>query len=115
MVITHSPNSILSSYVKAVVVNGTQQEEFYANNYGVIKIDLPVVEKIYLQHQLYPDIFTLIKDEKNQNTHFEVDLNPIMEQVSFKGIDLTLEADTISMPTNYFMPFRDIRFVKQGR
>lgn len=112
IVVAKAPNSILASYVKAVVVNGQEKEPFNSDNHGVIKINSTKAEKIYLQHELYPDILTLIKDENNKNNHFEVSLNQIMEQVSFKGIDLTIEGDTLTMPTNYFMPFRDIRFVK---
>lgn len=106
-------NQYLAETVRAVVLNGNVQEEFFADRNGVIQIDLPKAEKIYLQHQLFPDILSLIKDSNNSNTYFEVTLMPSLQQVSFKGIDLTIEGDTLHMPINYFMPFKNIRFVKQ--
>lgn len=106
-------NQYLAEMVKCVVLNGNKQDEFFADRNGLIQIDLPKAEKIYLQHQLFPDILSLIKDENNHNTYFEVTLNPTLQNVSFKGIDLTIDADTLHMPINYFMPFKNIRFVKQ--
>ena len=106
-------NQYLAEMVRCVVVNGNEQEEFFADRNAVINIALPKAEKIYLQHQLFPDILSLIKDENNHNTYFEVTLNPTLQNVSFKGIDLTIDADTLHMPINYFMPFKNIRFVKQ--
>lgn len=106
-------NQYLAEMVKAVVLNGNVKEEFFADRTGLIQINLPNAEKIYLQHQLFPDILSLIKDETNSNTYFEVTLKPSLQQVSFKGIDLTIEGDTLHMPINYFMPFKNIRFVKQ--
>ena len=105
-------NQYLAETVRCVVLNDSRQEVFFADKAGVIKIDLPKASKIYLQHQLFPDILSLVKDESNPNDYFEVELSPLLQQVSFKGIDLTLDGDTLKMPTNYFMPFENIRFVK---
>ena len=105
-------NQYMAEMVRCVVVNGNVQEEFLADRNGVIQINLPKAEKIYLQHQLFPDILSLIKDEDNSNTYFEVTLNQSLQRVSFKGIDLTIEGDTLLMPINYFMPFKNIRFEK---
>lgn len=107
-----APNEYLAAYVKCIVVNGEEKIEFNSDNKGVIKIDLPKADKIYLQHQLYPDIVTLVKDSLNSNTYFEVLLNQSLEKVSFKGIDLTINGDTLTMLPNYFMPYENIRFVK---
>ncbi|MFZ1422549.1 MAG: hypothetical protein WAS55_01880, partial [Saprospiraceae bacterium] len=70
------------------------------------------IDKIYVQHQLFPDIVTLIKDTSNSNNYFELSLLPSLGQVSFKGIDLILKEDALHMQPNYFMMFLDIRFVK---
>lgn len=107
-----APNEYLAAYVKCIVVNGEEKIEFNSDNKGWIKINAAKADKIYLQHQLYPDIVTLVKDSLNNNTHFEVLLNQSLEKVSFKGIDLTINGDTLTMLPNYFMPYENIRFVK---
>jgi hypothetical protein len=63
---------------------------------------------------LYPDIPTLIKDEKNDNNRFTLSLNPSLEKVSFKGIDFKIAGDKmITCLPNYFMAMADIKFIKQ--
>lgn len=108
----NAPDAYMASTVSCIVMNGETQTRFEAGSNGVIHINLPQAAKIYLQHQLFPDVVTMIKDENNHNRYFEVSLNPSLQKISFKGIDLTLDADTLRMPPNYFMPFENIRFVK---
>lgn len=106
------PNSILASNVRCIYfVNGEQLEEF-TNNEGLIKIDAPKCEKIYVQHALYPDIATLIKEDADENNYFELKLKPILQQVSFKGVDFFIKDNHITCHPNYFLPMSDIRFVK---
>lgn len=107
-----APDPYLASTVRCIVINGETKTSIEADNRGVIHTDLPGAEKIYLQHQLFPDVVTPIKDENNANNYFEVSLNPSLQKISFKGIDLTVDGDTLRMPANYFMPFENIRFVK---
>jgi hypothetical protein len=107
-----APNEYLAAYVKCIVLNGDEKAEFISDNKGMIKMNVSKADKIYLQHQLYPDIVTLVKDSLNNNTQFEVALNQSLEKVSFKGIDLTINGDTLTMLPNYFMPYENIRFVK---
>lgn len=107
-------NTILASNVRALYfVNGEQREE-YADAKGVIHIQEPQCEKIYVQHSIYPDIASLIKDESNQNNFFELKLNPALEQVSFKGIDLFIDGNTLTCLPNYFMPMENIVFEKSN-
>ena len=81
---------------------------------GEIKVDLPNCDKIYVQHLLFPDIVTLVKDEDNPNNHFVLTLNPSLNQVSFKGIDFKILSDSaITCIPNYLMETKDIEFVKQ--
>ncbi len=108
----NSTDTYMASTVSCIVVNGENKTRYEAGNNGIIHISLPAAEKIYLQHQLFPDVVTMIKDENNHNRYFEVSLNPSLQKISFKGIDLTIDADTLRMPPNYFMPFENIRFVK---
>ena len=89
-------------------------EDAFSDPEGKIHIDLAHCDSIYVQHLLYPDIATLVKDAANENNSFTLTLNDTMEQVSFKGIDLTIADDkTISCIHNYFLPMKDIKFVKQ--
>ena len=78
----------------------------------MIHLDITSVDSIYLRHEIFPDIPTLIKDKDNANNYFEVSLLPSLGQVSFKGIDLFIKGDTLTCLPNYFMPFDNIRFVK---
>jgi hypothetical protein len=112
-VVVRDENQFLIQYVKAIVFFGELRKEFTANSDGEIFIDTKNCEKIYLQHELYPDIASLIKDELNANTYFEVKLKSSLQEVSFKGINLFLEGNTIHCYPNYFMPFENITFVKE--
>lgn len=106
-------NSILASNVRCLYfVDGEQFEEF-ADDDGVITLDVPECEKIYVQHALYADIASLIKDENNTNNVFELKLKPVLEQVSFKGVDFFIDGDTLTCLPNYFMPMENIRFVRR--
>ena len=78
----------------------------------MIHLDVSSVDNIYLRHEIFPDIPTLIKDKNNPTNYFEVSLLPTLGQVSFKGIDLFIKGDTLTCHPNYFMPFENIQFVK---
>lgn len=93
---------------------GEESHQAFTDNNGKIQFDFAHCDKIYAQHALFPDIFTLIKDEKNDNNTFTLSLNPCLGQVSFKAIDFKIEdAKTISCIPNYFMMLEDIEFKKQ--
>ena len=109
----HAPNQHLLPYMQCIAFVGDKPEVFEANNEGVIHIDLPHCDKIYVSHSIFVDVPTLIKDEKNENNRFSCTIKPIIQQVSFKGIDFKIVDDkTITCFTNYFMPVADIEFIK---
>lgn len=107
------PNPYLSETVMCIAFEGENKHAFYADKHGVIRVDLPGADQLYVQHQLYPDIVTLVRAKGNPNNYFELTLNPSLAYVSFKGIDLTINGDTLTCLPNYFMPFENIRFVKE--
>lgn len=105
----------LTENIRCVFKTGEQQTEAISDNQGQVITDLKNCDHIFVQHLLYPDIFTQIKDPANPNTHFELSLEPSLEQVSFKGIDFTIEADgSLSCLPNYFMPFAGICYQAVG-
>lgn len=105
-------NPMLAQYVKCIVFNGQEKAVEFMNSKGELHLSTPHADKIYLQHELFPDIATEIKNESNDNNYFEVSLNPSLQQVSFKGIDFKIENQTLTCLPNYFMPFEKIKFVK---
>lgn len=107
------PNTYLLKDIRCLFfVNGKKQEE-YSDDQGKVNINLRHSDSIYVQHSLYPDIATLIKDNQNRNNTFTIALNPSLEQVSFKGIDFEIvDGKTITCFTNYFMYIPDIEFIK---
>lgn len=110
----NAPNKLLLSYMQCIVVNGDQKEVFEANSDGVISFEMSRCDKIYISCNVFPDIPTLIKDENNENNQFEVTLLPIVQEVSFKGIDFKIEDDsTISCYPNYIFMMENIKFLKQ--
>jgi len=106
-------NPMLAQYVKCIVFNGQEKAIEFMNSKGELHLSTSHADKIYLQHELFPDIATEIKNESNDNNYFEVSLNPSLQQVSFKGIDFKIENQTLTCLPNYFMPFDNIRFVKE--
>lgn len=108
-----APNPYLLQHVRAACFIGKEQTDYFSDKSGLIEINNPAIDSIFLQHTLYPDIFTKIKDADNKNTIFEVELNPSLVQVSFKGIDLEIDGDELHCLPNYFLPFENIRFVKE--
>lgn len=107
-----APNPQLLTNITCFYFVGETQEITESDSQGFIHLDVKSCDKIYLRHEFFPDIPTLIKDVDNDNHSFEVTLLPSIVQVSFQGIDLTLEEDTLTCLPNYFMPFNGIRFVK---
>lgn len=106
-------NPILINQVRVIFVKGDSAlYEDVTGNTGKLETEKINCDKIYLQHPFYPDVATLIKDENNSNNYFEVTLNPSLQQVSFKGIDLIIKGDTLTCMPNYFLPFENIRFIK---
>lgn len=105
-------NPMLSQYVKCIIFNGQEKSVEFMNTKGELHIPITKADKIYLQHELYPDIACEIKNDVNSNNYFEVALRPSLQQISFKGIDFTFNHDTLTCLPNYFMPFEKIKFVK---
>ncbi len=107
-----APNVYLLSHIKVVVVNGSNKTEYETNKEGIVTMPENKGDKIYAQHQLFPDIVTLIKDDSNENNQFELALKPSLAEVSFKGIDLFIHDNELSMHPNYFMPYDNIVYRK---
>lgn len=106
-------NPYLVSNVSAIVLNGGDRHYFESDKEGMITIDLKSCDTIYIKHELFPDIPTLIKDANNSNNYFELALKPSLGEVSFKGIDLFLNDSALTCYPNYFIPFENIRFEKE--
>lgn len=104
-------NPLMADGVRCMYFVNGQQRDTFSDREGRIQIDTDC-EKVYLQHMIFPDIATLIKDDDNPHRVFEVIISPDIHQVSFKGIDLFVQGDTLTCHPNYFMPMENIRFVK---
>lgn len=107
------PNPYLCTNILAIYYTGEKKEAVYSDEKGIINIDIPSVDTIYLLHELFPDIPSLIKDVDNPNNYFEVTLSPTLSNVSFKGIDFMIDGSTISCLPNYVLPFGNIKYVKE--
>jgi len=112
-VVTKSPNPYLQKHILAFVTVNGEEKYFESDENGVIKIEVSSCEKISLQQTLFPDVVTPIKDETNDNNWFEVELQPSVLEVSFKGIDLVMKGDELLCPPNYFLQMENIKFEKE--
>lgn len=108
-----APNEYLLRNIACIYFAGETKDYAETDSEGIIHLDNPGVDTLYLRHEIFPDIPTLIKDKDNDNNYFEVSLLPSLGQVSFKGIDLFIKEDTLTCLPNYFMPFDNITFVKE--
>jgi hypothetical protein len=109
----HSNRYLIKNILCVFFVNGKKEQAVTDEN-GKARIELAQCDSIYAQHLLYPDILTLVKDATNKNNRFTLSLNPSLEQLSFKGIDLTIESDgSLSWLPNYFLEMPGVKFVKQ--
>lgn len=104
------PNPYLAGYVTAIYFTGNEQYRADCDNRNQLFIEK--ADKVFLQHLIFPDIACLLKDETNPNTYFEIGLRPSLQQVSFKGIDLFVEADGLRCHPNYLLPMEGILFRK---
>lgn len=110
---TH-PNKYLVKNILCLFVADGKTQEAKTDANGQVNTDLTHCDTIYVQHLLFPDIATLVKDKTNDNNRFTLSLNPSLEQVSFKGIDFKIIDDkTLNCLPNYFLDMPDIKFVKQ--
>lgn len=100
--------------IRCSFFTGGIRKDEYTDEKGELNIDIPPCDSIFVSHPLFADFVTCIKDEKNENNHFTLTLNPSLSKVSFKGIDLTINDDgTLSCIHNYLIPLEDILFEKQ--
>lgn len=113
-IIVKDPNRLLVNNVKCIFFVGEDKYEDYTGSNGEIHVDAPHCDRIFVQHALFPDIATLVKDAGNQHNYFELALNPSLEQVSFQGIDFFVSGDVLTCHANYFMPLVDIEFIKSS-
>ena len=108
----HPNKYLLENIIFVFVVDG-KEEQHKTDREGMVKVNLPKCDKIYVRHALYPDVPTLIKDEKNTNNNFTLTLNPSLEQVSFKWLDLLIKNNRLSLLPSYFLPMEGIVFEKE--
>lgn len=108
-----APNEFLLRHVYCFCNNGEKNTLFESNAEGIIEIEGTTCDKLYLRHEIFPDIPTLIRDSGNTNNYFEVSMLPSLQLVSFQGIDLFIKEDELTCYPNYFMPFENIRFIKE--
>lgn len=108
------PNKYLIKNILCLFITDGKTQEAMTDANGQVHTDLIHCDTIYVQHLLFPDIATLVKDKTNDNNRFTLSLNPSLEQVSFKGIDFKIIDDkTLNCLPNYFLDMPDIKFVKQ--
>jgi len=107
-------NKYLLANIHCMFFIGEKKYDEFTDQNGEVKVEFAHCDKIYVQHDLFPDIVTIIKDENNTNNNFTLTLNSSLGQVSFKYIDFKIDDDkTISCIPNYFMMLEDIKFKKQ--
>lgn len=106
-------NPMMIDRVRCAVLYQKEKRDFESDREGYIRTDLKEADDIYLQHPMFPDVMCQIKDAQNKNNYFEVELNPSLQKVSFKGIDFQIEEDFITCFPNYFMPIEHIRFFRE--
>lgn len=107
------PNPFLIDQIRCYVFWNGKKEIYQSDKTGRIHIPLNQCDTLYLQHPLFPDIATLIKDKNNKNRTFEVVLSPALSEVSFKNILFWKGPDgDLHCHPNYFMPMKNIRFQK---
>lgn len=112
-VVVRDENSFLTQKVKVITYFGELRKEYEANADGVIDINTKNCEKIYLQHELYPDVATLIKDELNANTYFEVRIKPSLQYVSFEGVRIRKEGDILYLNDFALFSKNEAHFVRE--
>lgn len=108
-----APNPQLLSNITCFYFIGEAKEVVQLDSKGFLHLDINHCDRIYLRHEFFPDIPSLIKDADNPNNTFTVSMLPSLAQVSFKGIDLFIEEGVLTCLPNYFMPFNNIRFIKR--
>jgi len=102
----------LLSNIRCSFFTSKERRDEYTDENGIIEINLPHCDSIYAFHELFPDMASVIKDEKNDNNHSVVTLNPTLGQVSFKGIAYKVDGNKLIavMPNNIF-PIEDVIFI----
>jgi hypothetical protein len=110
----NNDNKYLVQNILCVFIAEVSKQEAYTDSNGEVSVDLAHCDTIYVQHTLFPDIVTLIKDKTDDNNRFILSLNPSLEQVSFKGINFKIENDkTFTCTPNYFLDIPDIKYIKE--
>jgi hypothetical protein len=107
-------NKFLLSNIRCSFFTGDKRLDLFTNEEGLIETDISHCDKIFVFHQLYPDMVTLIKDEKNNNNQFTLTLKPSLVQVSFQGVEYKVEGNKLiaTMPNYVFMMETNVEFIK---
>lgn len=108
-------NKYLLSNIRCSFFTGEERRDEFTDNNGLISIDLAHCDKIYVFHQLYPDMVTLVKDVGNDDNSFVLTLNPSLEQLSFKDFIFIIKEDKILAPPRNFLFPDDASFTKQKK
>ena len=108
-------NKFLLSNIRCSFFTGDKREDLFTNEDGLIETDISNCDKIFVFHQLYPDMVTLIKDEKNINNRFTLTLNPTLAKVSLQGVEYKVDGDKLiaTMPNYVFMMETNVEFIKR--
>ena len=108
------PNKYLLKHITCLFLTGAEQVEAQSDANGDVQVELADCDTIYVQHDLFPDIATLVKDKQNDNNFFTLSLQPSLEQVSFLGIQFKIQSDSsITCLPNYLLPMERIEFIRE--
>jgi len=77
-------NKYLLSNIRCSFFIGTERTDEYTDQNGLVETDMVNCDKIYAYHELFPDMATIVKDEKNNNN--SISLHFISNHASSKRI-----------------------------
>jgi hypothetical protein len=106
-------NPYLLQNVVCIYYIGNTENTAFSDSQGEIHIDEKNIDRLFLVHELFPDMPSMIKNSTNNNNYFEVGLSPTLTQATFQGVTFKVEGKSITCLPNAILPFQKVVFVKQ--
>jgi hypothetical protein len=109
-----NPNTALLRNIVGFFKKGTELDQQFSDDQGMIHSKLGSCDTIFIMHSLFPDVPTLIKSKAaDKNNYFELTLNPSLAELSFKDFILTIDGEELTGSLPWLFEREKAVFVKE--
>ena len=107
------PNPWFRRDVICIFKKGDKYDQRVSNEDGIAHSTMTECDSIFVGHNLFPDVMTVIKDPHDTtNNHFELTPNVSLVYLSFKDVSPRIDKDTITVEMPALFGIKEAIFEK---